>query len=107
MTNIEKLKETIKEQIMVKEENREKPDINEKYKTMKKRKIELVNDEIKICENGNEVSIIVRRLPNSHYRIDTFLNGLELIPMKFIGQHQARSFWQMLKSQIKTSNPAE
>jgi len=101
MTNIEKLKETLKNQIMVKENNIEKPKIT------RKRNIELVNDEIKICENGNEISIVVKRLPNSHYRIDSFLNGIELVPMKFTGQHQARSFWQMLKSQIKTSKEVE
>lgn len=67
----------------------------------RRKKIEILNEEIKVSENGNEISITLQRTERRNYKLGIYLNGNPIVPMSFAGQGQARCYWELLKTQLK------
>jgi len=73
----------------------------------RRRKIELFDEEIKVSENGNEISITLQRTERRNYKLGISLNGNPIVPMSFAGQGQARCYWDLLKTQLKGNKEDE
>ena len=73
----------------------------------RRKKIEILNEEIKVSENGNEISITLQRTERRNYKLGICLNGNPIVPMSFAGQGQARCYWELLKTQLKGNEEDE